>query len=147
MTRAVKSQAEAEIHQIVTGWTTALYEKDVDARTAGYDTDVVIFDVIDPLQHHGLESVRRRLADWLSSFQGPVGCEVRDLHVVAGDDVAFCHSLNRFSGTTTNGDPLNMWVRFTVGFHKVDGAWTVVHEHASVPFNPGTGRASTTIEP
>jgi ketosteroid isomerase-like protein len=35
--------------------------------------------------------------------------------------VAFCHSLNRISGTRTNGEASDVWVRTTVGYRKIDG--------------------------
>jgi len=52
----------------------------------------------------------------------------------SGDDVAFCHSLNRIYGTRTTGEQADVWVRATVGLIKRDGRWTIMHEHYSVPF-------------
>lgn len=135
-----------EVRHVIDQWVNALHDRDVTARTSNYASDVLLFDVINPLQHRGLDALRSRLSAWLSTFQGPVGCEVRDLTISAGDDVAFCHMLNRFSGTTAGG-PLDMWVRFTVGFHKVEGRWSVTHEQTSVPFDAETGRASIDLQP
>jgi ketosteroid isomerase-like protein len=56
------------------------------------------------------------------------------LSITSGDDVAFCHSLNRIHGTRTDGERTDVWVRATVGFRKMDGMWTITHEHYSVPF-------------
>jgi len=67
--------------------------------------------------------------------------------VTAGADVAFCHYLNRVSGTMTNGTSVDMWLRSTVCFRKTAGAWTITHEHTSVPFDAETGQASLTIQP
>src|ERR671914_998089 len=64
-----------------------------------------------------------------------IGYEIRDLSITTGDDVAFSHSLNRISGTRTNGEETDVWVRATVGFRKIDGKWRVAHEHVSVPFH------------
>ena len=44
------------------------------------------------------------LEAWFATWQGPLGYEVRDLKIGAGEDVAFCHSLNRLSGTKTDGE-------------------------------------------
>lgn len=127
-------------------WTGALDDKDVEARTADYAEDVVIFDVVNPLRHRGRDALQGRLTAWFSTFEGPVGCETRDLNIAVDGDVAFCHCLNRFSGTTAGG-PLDMWVRFTVGLRRVGGRWTVTHEHASVPFDVDTGLASLDAQP
>ena len=72
---------------------------------------------------------------WFASFQGEIGYEVRDLHVTAGEEVAFSHSLNRLHGTTAEGKRTEMWFRETLCFRKIDGAWKIVHEHASMPFD------------
>jgi ketosteroid isomerase-like protein len=77
----------------------------------------------------------------------PITLEMFDLIITAGDDVAFCHSLNRINGTTTSGGKLNMWVRATVCLGKIEGEWMVTHEHTSVPFNTGSGMASLDLTP
>jgi ketosteroid isomerase-like protein len=59
---------------------------------------------------------------------------MRDLSITAGDDVAFCRSLNRISGTRTDGEQTDVWGRATVCYRKIDGKWMVTHEHVSVPF-------------
>jgi ketosteroid isomerase-like protein len=68
--------------------------------------------------------------------------EVRDLAVTAGDEVAFCHSINRVSGVKVDGTKIDMKCRATVGFRKVDGNWTAIHEHGSFPFDMNSGVAS-----
>lgn len=40
-----------------------------------------------------------------------------------------------------DGAEVARWVRATSCLRRQDGAWTIVHEHASVPFDAGTGRA------
>jgi ketosteroid isomerase-like protein len=110
--------------------------KDVARRTAAYAPDVVLFDVIGPLRHAGLPALQRRLADWFSTFDGPIGCDIRDLDVTAGADVAYCHSLHHFTGQLLSGGSLDMWVRFTTCLRRLDGRWMITHEHASVPITP-----------
>jgi ketosteroid isomerase-like protein len=72
---------------------------------------------------------------------------VRDLSVTAADEAAFCHYLYRVTGTMTNGREVDMWVRSTVCFRKVEGAWVVAHEHTSVPFDAESGKASVNLKP
>jgi ketosteroid isomerase-like protein len=61
--------------------------------------------------------------------------------------VALSHCLKRVSGTTTGRDKLDMWWRATVGYRKLDGPWPITHEHASVPFDAQSGRASLALQP
>jgi ketosteroid isomerase-like protein len=82
----------------------------------------------------------------LSSFERPVGYEVRDLSITAGDEVAFCHSLNRVTGTTIGGKKIDMSWRATLCCRKIDGKWMVTHEHSSVPFDMESGKASLDLK-
>ena len=92
--------------------------------------------------------MRRNWEDWFPTFQGPVGYEMRDLNITTGDDVAFCHSLNRISGTRTNGERTDVWVRATICYRRIDGKWMVMHEHVSVPFYmDGSFKAAVDLKP
>jgi ketosteroid isomerase-like protein len=59
----------------------------------------------------------------------------------ASDDIAFAHGLGRLTGTTTKGEQVDMSFRATMCYRKVGDKWLVVHEHASVPFDPQTNKA------
>jgi ketosteroid isomerase-like protein len=138
--------SEAEIRRLLDDLTRAVRDRDVERSLAGYAPDVLAFDLVEPLQHEGSDSLRSRLADWFSSFDGPIGYELRDLDVVAGDDIGYAHSLNHVRGTT-GGDQLDMWWRTTLGLRKRDGEWQVTHSHTSVPFDMETSKASLDLEP
>ena len=142
-----KANAEAQVRALIDDQAKAIRAMDVDGSVASYAPDVLLFDVVNPLQSTGSDAARARLKEWFASFRGPIGYEHRDLSIVAGDDVDFCHSLNRVSTTTTDGGKLDMWWRATVCYRKVDGTWMVTHEHASVPFDVTNGRASLDLEP
>lgn len=131
-----KNQAddEAKIRQLIDNWAKALRAKDVNRLMSHYAPGILVFDLAPPLQYVGTDAYRKNWEEWFPSFQGPVGYEVRDLSIATGNDVAFSHSLNRISGTRTNGEETDVWVRATVGFRKSDGNWMITHEHISVPF-------------
>src|SRR6185437_8542211 len=77
----------------------AVRDKDIDRAMSHIARDILSFDVINPLQYRGSDSLRKRAAEWFASFEGPIGFELQDLSVVTGGDVAFSHSLNRVSAT------------------------------------------------
>lgn len=138
---------EAKIRELLDAWVQALRSRDADAIVSRQAPDVVSFDVVNPLQYVGSGETRRRAQEWLSSFQGPVGLKMRELSVTVGEDVAFAHSLNRVSGRTADSQAIAMWLRSTVCLRKIDGEWTVTHQHSSVPFDGESGRASLDLEP
>jgi len=144
---AMAESAERQVRAVVDRIAAAIRDKDVDAVMAHYAPDIVAFDLLPPLQYRGAAMIRKRLSQWLSSFQGPIGFEMRDLVITAGDDVAFCHSLNRVTGRTTQGKKIDMSWRATLCCRKIDGRWMVTHGHSSVPFDMESGQASLDLRP
>jgi uncharacterized protein (TIGR02246 family) len=138
---------EAQIRALLTGRIDAVANKDADALTAPYADDVVLFDVVGPLQHNGVKALAERVSDWLSFYHGGIDYTIHDLRITAGEDVAFCSYLYRVGGTMTDGTEVDMWVRSTVCLCKVEGEWTITHEHTSVPFDGATGAASVDLQP
>jgi uncharacterized protein (TIGR02246 family) len=143
-----RADDETQIRRLVEGWAEALRAKDVDRVVSHYAADIVSFDLAPPLQHVGTDALRKGLAAWFPTFRGAVGYEIGDLSITTGGDVAFCRSLSRISGTRTDGEETDVWVRATVGLRRIDGTWKVTHEHASVPFYmDGSYKAAVDLEP
>ena len=143
-----RARDEAQIRELMDSWTAAVCAKDVDAVMSHFAPDIVTFDLAPPLQCAGADALRQSLAAWFPMFRGLVGYEVRDLTITTDGDVAFCRSLNRISGTRTDGEQTDVWVRATVGLRRIDGRWQVTHEHSSVPFYmDGSYRAAIDLKP
>ncbi|HEV2783937.1 MAG TPA: nuclear transport factor 2 family protein [Actinophytocola sp.] len=125
---------EAHIRELVTGQEAAMRARDAEWLASRYAPEAVTFTLAPPLRNADVLDADW-LRTWFSGFAGPIDFEVRDLTVTAGEDVAFCHSLNRLSATP-QGSPegFELWFRATVGLRKVDGAWRITHEHTSTPF-------------
>lgn len=141
------STNEAQIRALLEERVQAVHEKDVETLVSAALPDIVSFDALPPLQRIGAEAVRARAAEWLGWYDGPVGYDIRDLHITAGDDTAFASYLYRVTGTMTNGSKVDMWVRSTMGLQKRDGQWAIAHEHTSVPFDAESGQAALDLAP
>lgn len=135
-----------KIRELIDDWAVAVRSKDIERVMAHYTSDVVAFDVVNPLEYKGSDLVRERLSDWLTSFEGSIGFEVRNLEVEAGDYLAFCYSLNRVIGIKSDGIKINMCWRATLCCRMIDGVWKIKHSHSSVPFDMETGLASLDLE-
>jgi uncharacterized protein (TIGR02246 family) len=140
---------EKQIRDLVHARAAALRAKDPEAMTAPYAEQVVLFNLAPPLQQPADARDTRPVERWLATFQGPMDMEVRDLRVTVDGAVAFCTSLNRLTATPAGGsESFDLWHRVTLGLQKIDGAWHIVHEHESVPFEmDGSGRASLNLKP
>ncbi len=142
-----KALDEFQIRALIENKIKAVRVKDVDGATSKYASDVLSFDVVDPLRYFGADAIRKRLEEWFSSFQGSIGLEIRDLNITVGETLAFSHCLNHVSATTTAGGKLDMWWRETACYRKLEDKWLITHQHSSVPFNVGSGKASLDLRP
>jgi uncharacterized protein (TIGR02246 family) len=94
MTANTKTIEEAKIRAVIDNWANALRAKDADGVASQYAPDSVKFTLPPPLQYTRDNPFGKKgLEQWFSSFQGPIGYEIRELNITMGDDVAFCHSL------------------------------------------------------
>ena len=120
----------------------------MEGALACFAPDVLTFDLAPPLQHAGREVIRKGLEDWFSTWDGPIGLEIRDLRVTADGRVAYCTSLQRMSGTKVDGETPHLWCRSTMCLQKIDGTWRIAHEHTSTPFYmDGSNKAALDLTP
>ena len=140
---------EAGIRALIEERSDAMRDKDSARAVATLASDVVVFELAPPLSV-GAEAAHdaSALAAWLEGWDGPVGVEIRDLHIETGGDIGWSRSLNRLHGRLTNGREVDMWMRSTLCFRKVDGQWKIAHGHSSLPFlMDGSYRAARDLLP
>jgi uncharacterized protein (TIGR02246 family) len=140
---------ETQIRELYDRWAKAFRAHDVDAIMSVYAPDdaLVAYDIVPPLQYLGKAAYRKDYETLLAQYDGPIDIEYRDLRVVAGDDVAFIHALERISGILQNGQKSDMWVRATSGLRKIKGKWLIVHDHISAPVDLESGKAVLDLKP
>lgn len=143
-----RANDESQIHALIEDWANALRAKHVDGVMSHYAPDLVQFDMAPPLTYAGRDVLKKGLKEWFSSWKGPIGYKIRDLTITAGEDAAFCHSVNRLSGTKTNGEKSDVWFRHTLCFRKIEDEWKIAHAHESVPFYmDGSFKAAVDLKP
>jgi ketosteroid isomerase-like protein len=145
---ASRAADEASIRQLIGRLAEAIRVMDFERLKACFAPNMVSFDVGGPpLQTVGAQAKVKNWETAFTVFQPPLGYEIRDLTITVGDDVAFAHSFNRFSGTSENGARIGPWVRYTAGCRKIDGNWLIAHDQVSVPADFASGRALLDLEP
>ena len=140
---------EAEVRQLLDRWAKAFHAKDLNGIMSIYEPGqaLVSYDIVPPLQYTGFEAYKKDYQEFLDQFQGAIDIEYRDLHIIAGDTVAFSRGLERMTGTLKNGQKFDAWVRFTEGYRKTSGHWLAIHDHISVPVDLDTGKAALDLKP
>jgi uncharacterized protein (TIGR02246 family) len=127
------SVEEAAIRDLLTGWAAAVRAKDLRAVLAQHAADISMFDVPPPFESRGLQAYENTWALFYSAQPEPVAFDIKRLDVVAGRDVAFAYALMQCAEIAADGRRVPLDFRLTVGLRKLDGRWTIVHEHHSVP--------------
>jgi len=143
----MSDQDEKQVRALCDHVAEAIRTRNLDRMMSAYAEDVVQFDVTGALAQHGAAQVRAATRAWFDSWEGPIDFEVRDLTIACHGDIAFARSFNRSAGTTKQGNHVSMWVRWTACFRKQHGAWKVIHEHVSVPFDHESMKPSLDLEP
>jgi ketosteroid isomerase-like protein len=143
------AESSRQISQIFNGWAKAFEAKDVDGVMAMYapGSALTAYDIVPPLQFKGADAYRKDYSVFFSQFSGPLQVETPDMHIDVNGDTAFVYGLERITGKTTGGAPVDMWLRYTEGLKNIGGRWLVVHEHISVPVDMATGKARMDLKP
>jgi ketosteroid isomerase-like protein len=116
---------EKQIRTLLEDWAAAVRAKDMAGALAHHADDIVMFDVPLPLQSRGMEEYEKTWELFFANNRGgPGSFELTDVHITAGDTVAYCHALLKIFDSTA---------RLTMGLRKERGQWLVAHEHHSYP--------------
>lgn len=123
---------DAMIATFIRTWAHAVHEGHLDTVLADHAPDIVMFDV--PPPDHGVRGLDAYRDTWPPFFEwqrSGASFEITELHVTAGDEVAFAHALLRCGTAEQLRDDPEHRLRLTIGLRKRDGRWVVTHEHHS----------------
>ncbi|HEX4580997.1 MAG TPA: SgcJ/EcaC family oxidoreductase [Acidobacteriaceae bacterium] len=127
------SEEETAIRNIVEDWASAVRERNLPAVLRHHSPDILMFDVPPPFQSKGIEAYRKTWDLFFSCAPDPAVFDIKEMQVIAGRDVAFVTAAMRCTEREAGGEDVELDFRLTIGLHKVDGKWLIVHEHHSVP--------------
>jgi ketosteroid isomerase-like protein len=148
---AVRAQSDdvTQIKALEDSFAAAFRAKDLDAIMKTYvpDDTLFVFDVDPPRQYVGFAAYKKDWQEFLGMFGGPLGFDITDLAITASGDLAYSHSVQHFVGKTKKGETMDVTVRVTDGYRKVNGHWLVTVEHVSVPVDLDTGKADLQSKP
>jgi ketosteroid isomerase-like protein len=140
---------EAKLKALENNFAAAIRAKDVGAVMKSYvsDDSLIVFDVTPPRQYVGAKAYAKDWTDLFAMYKGPINFEISDLSISADDEIAYSHSIQHMSGTTTKDEPVDFTVRVTDVYRKVKGTWLIAHEHVSVPVDLATAKADLSSKP
>jgi uncharacterized protein (TIGR02246 family) len=133
MNQQSETQDEAAVRQVVESWAAAVRRKDFAAILQNHSADIVMFDVPPPFQSRGIEAYRQTWDTFFSWSSNPIPFDFTAMHITAGSDVAFVAATMRCAEPGPDGGQIGLDFRLTIGLRKIEGHWTITHEHHSVP--------------
>jgi uncharacterized protein (TIGR02246 family) len=123
---------EEQIRELIMNWAAAVRKKDMAKILAHHSEDFVMYDVPPPFQSNGLDEYRKT---WDLFFTGTKKgvFDIIEMKVVADENVGFAFAKMQCGDKSNSEDYVPLDFRLTVGLKKIDGQWTILHEHHSVP--------------
>jgi uncharacterized protein (TIGR02246 family) len=131
--RQKSAEDDATIRNVIESWTAAVRRRDFAGILQNHSSDIVMFDVPPPFQTRGIEAYKKTWDSFFSWSNDPISFDVTEVSITAGRDVAFVVATMRCAGPGPNGEHEALDFRLTAGLRKIDGQWTITHEHHSVP--------------
>ena len=127
------SQDETTIRNVVESWAAAVRRRDFDGILQNHSSDIVMFDVPPPFQSMGIEAYKKTWDLFFSCAKDPIVFDITAMTITAGSDVAFVVAAMHCTESGADGERQRLDFRLTIGLRKIDGRWTVLHEHHSLP--------------
>jgi uncharacterized protein (TIGR02246 family) len=144
-----QSKDEQAIRALEDQFAAAFRAKDTNAIMKVYvpGSDLFVFDVVPPRQYAGSDAYQEDWKKLFDALRGPVQFEIADLSITTDGKLAYSHSIQHVAGTNLDGSPMEMTVRVTDCYRKMNGKWLIAVEHISVPVDISTGKADLTSKP
>ena len=144
-----RSNDAAEIDASLQRLVAAVNAKDINGIMAYYSADesLLVFDALPPRQYVGATAYRKDWEGFLAAYPTGVHAEASDWKVETEGNLAYGHGIFRTTGQDKDGKPLDLTVRVTDVYKKINGKWLVVHEHVSWPVDLATGQADFSSKP
>ncbi|GAB2857859.1 hypothetical protein GCM10027176_70420 [Actinoallomurus bryophytorum] len=133
---------DQQIRALIERWATAVHDGDMGTVLAGHDPGIVMFDVPPPdAGVRGIDAYRETWPGFFAWQASGAVFQIESLDVTAGTDVAFAYALLRCGTAADFARRPEQRLRLTIGLRRLNGHWTVTHEHHSFPDTTGSPEA------
>ena len=140
---------KAAIEALEQQYVKAFNAKDVNAIMAIYapGDQLFVFDAVPPRQYAGWEAYKKDWEGLFAAYPGPLSDAMSDLNITVVGPVAYTRHVEGGYFTGKDGTKVNVMVRVTDVFRKINGKWLIVQEHVSFPVDIDSGKADLLSKP
>jgi ketosteroid isomerase-like protein len=137
-----------KIEALYQAYAKAFKAKDVNAIMAFYDPkELFVFDLVPPREYPNWDAYKKDWEETFAAMPGPLDTTLSELAITVEGPVAYAHSIQTGYFTGKDGTRIDLAVRVTDVWHKVNGKWLIVQEHVSVPVDLATGKPDMMSKP
>ncbi|WP_339667850.1 nuclear transport factor 2 family protein [Dasania marina] len=122
-----------DIIYLTSQWDKSVAKCDSNLLAKDYIKNVEVFDI--GTQLVGSDKYKELWSSCFPYFGESPKVSRRKVKLYAGNDLAFMHFYSKVTGSNITNPDEQPWCRTTVCFQKTNGAWSVVHEHISMPID------------
>lgn len=142
-----RTAAEEEIRDFMNRFAQAFSSRNLDEIMSFYSPDVVAFDITPPLQYKGANEFRKSWQQFVEMTVDPVKYDVEDVNITTSGDLGVSYCISHMTGATKSGEKMDVWMRHTGVYRKLNGQWKIIHEQLSVPIDMKTDKAMWDLDP
>lgn len=129
------TELDTSIARIQHSYSSAAYERDVQALVRLYDPKVRVFDAWGVWQYEGAEAWQRAVEGWFMSLgEERVRVSFAETQVTGNSESALMSAIVTYAGLSPQGQEVRaMQNRITWGLRLSGHVLRIVHEHTSAP--------------
>ncbi|MDP9090258.1 MAG: nuclear transport factor 2 family protein [Pseudomonadota bacterium] len=106
---------------------------------------ICCFDLGAALQYFGYQALHTTTHQMVAGAVGPIDIDFGDPTIMVSSNLACSWQILRVKAAQKGGRVTDIQVRQTDVWNKVDGRWYIVHEHNSLPMQPGAAEAMLSL--
>jgi ketosteroid isomerase-like protein len=121
----------------------AFNAKDVNAIMAIYapGDQLFVFDAVPPREYPSWEAYKKDWEGLFAAYPGPITDTMEELSINIVGQVAYAHHVEAGHFSRKDGTGVDVVVRVTDVFRKLNGKWLIVQEHVSFPVDIDSAKA------
>jgi uncharacterized protein (TIGR02246 family) len=126
-----------EVESLFETYKNAVFQKDVEAFAAIFDSSVRVFDMWVLWSYDGLDDWKEMAKEWFGSLGNErVVVNFEDIQIEAADEMALATAYVRFAAISETGEELRyLQNRLTWVARIKEGRWIIIHQHTSSPID------------
>lgn len=140
---------KAQIEGLEQRYLQAFKARDINAIMASYapGSQLFVFDAVPPREYPSWDAYKKDWEGLFAAFPGPLDNSISDLTISVEGSLAYGHHIETGFFTRKDGSRVDVVVRVSDVYRKLNGKWLIVHEHVSFPVDIDTGKADLLSKP